>query len=75
MEEGVFSSIPDGNIGSIFGWGFAPFTGGTLQFINHVGPAAFVERAKELAAKYGDRFDPPQMLIDMAAKDEQFVAA
>jgi len=75
MEDGVFSSVPDGNIGSIFGWGFAPYTGGTLQFINHVGPAAFVARAKELAAKYGDRFNPPQLLMDMAAKNQEFQAA
>lgn len=72
MEEGVFDSIADGNIGSIFGWGFAPFTGGTLQFINHYGVKKFVERAKELAAKYGDRFAPPAKLVAMAAAGESF---
>jgi len=75
MEEGVFTSVADGNIGSIFGWGFAPYSGGTLQFINHIGPAKFVARAQELAAKYGDRFQPPQLLIGMAAQGKQFEAA
>jgi len=75
MEEGVFTSVADGNIGSIFGWGFAPYSGGTLQFINHVGPAKFVARAQELAAKYGDRFQPPQMLISMAEQGKAFEAA
>src|SRR5690606_23467832 len=50
MEEGVFTSVADGNIGSIFGWGFAPYSGGTLQYINHIGAETFVARAKELAA-------------------------
>ena len=72
MEEGVFTSVADGNIGSIFGWGFAPYSGGTLQFINHVGVGWFVERAKELADKYGARFTPPKTLIDMAAAGDTF---
>ena len=73
IEEGVFTSVADGNVGSIFGWGFAPFKGGTLQFINDYGVAAFVERAQQLAEAHGERFVPPQMLIDMAAEGRTFV--
>ena len=72
FEEGVFTNVADGNIGSIFGWGFAPFKGGTLQFINDYGVAEFVARAKELAAKYGDRFNPPALLEEMAASGKTF---
>ena len=73
FEEGVVTEVADANIGSIFGWGFAPHQGGTLQYINSVGgPKAFVERAKELESRFGDRFAPAQVLIDMAAKDEKF---
>jgi len=72
MEEGVIKTAADANLGSIFGWGFAPQHGGTLQFINATGIKKFVERAKELAAKYGDRFEPPQLLLKMAEKDETF---
>ncbi len=57
-EEGVLRSVADGNIGSIFGWGFALFQGGALQFINAYGPKKFVERARELAKKCGARFEP-----------------
>ncbi len=72
-QEGVVTEVADANIGSIFGWGFAPFQGGTLQYINSVGgPKVFVERAKELASEYGDRFAPAQVLIDMADKGEKF---
>ena len=71
-EENVVRSVADTNIGSIFGWGFAPQHGGTLQFINAMGVSAFVERSRELAAKYGERFEPAQILLDMAVKGEAF---
>ncbi|WP_166906459.1 3-hydroxyacyl-CoA dehydrogenase NAD-binding domain-containing protein [Mycobacterium sp. DL440] len=68
IDEGVLTSTADANIGSIMGIGFPPYTGGSAQFIvgyegaGGVGQAAFVARAKELAAKYGDRFLPPASL-------------
>ncbi|CAM4220629.1 3-hydroxyacyl-CoA dehydrogenase NAD-binding domain-containing protein [Psychrobacter arenosus] len=74
-EENVVRSVADTNIGSIFGWGFAPHQGGTLQFINAYGVKNFVERSRELAAKYGERFAPAQILVDMAEKGEEFVDA
>ncbi|MFN8277644.1 MAG: 3-hydroxyacyl-CoA dehydrogenase NAD-binding domain-containing protein [Chitinophagales bacterium] len=64
MEEGVFTSVADGNIGSVFGWGFAPFKGGTLQFINDYGIPQFIARANELKAKYGERFSVPKTLLE-----------
>ena len=49
-EEGVLTSVADANIGSIFGWGFAPFKGGTIQYINDFGTVEFVLRSQDLAA-------------------------
>jgi 3-hydroxyacyl-CoA dehydrogenase / enoyl-CoA hydratase / 3-hydroxybutyryl-CoA epimerase len=72
MQEGVLRSVADGNIGSIFGWGFAPFQGGALQYINAMGPAAFVARARELAAKFGPRFEPAPLVVTMAADGGRF---
>lgn len=69
-EENVVRTVADANIGSIFGWGFAPNQGGTLQFINSVGVDKFVARSRELAQKYGARFEPAQILVAMAAKGE-----
>jgi 3-hydroxyacyl-CoA dehydrogenase / enoyl-CoA hydratase / 3-hydroxybutyryl-CoA epimerase len=69
LDEGVLTSTADANIGSIMGIGFPPYTGGSAQFIvgyegpGGVGKEAFVARAKELAAKYGDRFNPPSSLL------------
>ncbi len=72
LAEGVVTSAADANIGSIFGWGFAPFTGGTLQFINAYGIRRFVERSGQLAGQYGARFEPPELLVEMAGKTARF---
>ena len=73
FEENVVRTVADANVGSIFGWGFAPNQGGTLQFINSVGVDKFVARSRELASKYGERFAPAQILVEMAQKGEEFV--
>ncbi|HTQ76444.1 MAG TPA: 3-hydroxyacyl-CoA dehydrogenase NAD-binding domain-containing protein [Burkholderiales bacterium] len=70
LEEGVLTAVHDGNIGSIYGIGFPAWTGGALQFVNHVGIAKFVERADALAKKHGARFAPPRLLRDKAARGE-----
>lgn len=71
-EENVVRSVADANVGSIFGWGFAPNQGGTLQFINSVGVKKFVERSRELAAAYGERYEPANILVEMAEKGQEF---
>jgi 3-hydroxyacyl-CoA dehydrogenase/enoyl-CoA hydratase/3-hydroxybutyryl-CoA epimerase len=71
-EEGVLRSVADANIGSIFGWGFAPFHGGALQFINALGAAAFVARARELAARFGPRFEPAAIVVRQAESGGRF---
>jgi 3-hydroxyacyl-CoA dehydrogenase/enoyl-CoA hydratase/3-hydroxybutyryl-CoA epimerase len=72
MEEGVLTSVADGNIGSIFGWGFAPFKGGTLQYINDYGFHEFIKRAQHLHTIYGERFAVPDMLVQMAKEGKEF---
>jgi 3-hydroxyacyl-CoA dehydrogenase/enoyl-CoA hydratase/3-hydroxybutyryl-CoA epimerase len=68
LDEGVLRSVPDANIGSIFGIGFPAWTGGVLQYVNGYpgGPAGFVARARELADRYGERFTPPESLVALA---------
>ena len=63
-EKNVLESIIDANIGSIFGIGFAPWTGGAIQFLNQYGLDQAVQRANELEAKYGERFKAPQRLVE-----------
>ncbi|WP_229052675.1 3-hydroxyacyl-CoA dehydrogenase NAD-binding domain-containing protein [Aeromicrobium sp. Leaf350] len=79
LEEGVLRTIPDANIGSIFGIGFPALQGGAIQYINgyeaadgSIGVEAFTARAQELAATYGDRFEPPALLLEKAKNGEKF---
>lgn len=72
VEENVLTSSADANIGSIFGWSFAPYSGGTLQFINAYGIEKFIARSRDLADKYGARFEPPQLLLEMAREGKEF---
>jgi 3-hydroxyacyl-CoA dehydrogenase/enoyl-CoA hydratase/3-hydroxybutyryl-CoA epimerase len=72
MEEEIVVDPREADVGSILGWGFAPYTGGTLSFIDTVGARAFVKRAGELEAKYGEQFKVPGLLKEMAEKNETF---
>ncbi|MBM3607660.1 MAG: 3-hydroxyacyl-CoA dehydrogenase [Alphaproteobacteria bacterium] len=72
VEDNVITDPREADVGSILGFGFAPFTGGVLSMIDFMGAAKFVARAKELEAKFGDRFKPCALLVDMAAKGETF---
>ncbi|ONI79487.1 3-hydroxyacyl-CoA dehydrogenase [Actinosynnema sp. ALI-1.44] len=74
FDEGVLTSIPDANIGSIMGIGFPPWTGGVIQYINGYpgGLKGFVARSRELASRYGAHFEPPASLVEKAEKGEIF---
>jgi 3-hydroxyacyl-CoA dehydrogenase/enoyl-CoA hydratase/3-hydroxybutyryl-CoA epimerase len=72
FEEGVVTDPREADVGSILGFGFAPYTGGALSYIDFMGAKAFVELCRNLQAKHGDRFSPPKMLLDMAASGETF---
>ena len=72
IEEGVVTDPREADVGSIIGFGFAPFSGGTLSYIDGMGTANFVALCERLRQKYGERFAPPKILIDMAAAGETF---
>jgi 3-hydroxyacyl-CoA dehydrogenase/enoyl-CoA hydratase/3-hydroxybutyryl-CoA epimerase len=71
-EENVVRSVADANIGSIFGWGFAPNQGGALQFINAVGAKQFVARSRELAKAHGQRFEPAAIVVKQEQEGGRF---
>lgn len=64
LEEGVLTSVVDANVGSIFGIGFAPWSGGAIQYLNQYGLEKALIRANSLEAKYGARFRAPELLKD-----------
>jgi 3-hydroxyacyl-CoA dehydrogenase/enoyl-CoA hydratase/3-hydroxybutyryl-CoA epimerase len=74
FDEGVIETAAEADIGSIMGIGFPAWTGGTAQYMNQYegGLAGFVARARELQAKYGDRFEPPASLVEKAERGETY---
>src|SRR4051812_31416411 len=72
VEDHVITDVREADVGSILGFGFAPFTRGTLSYIDFMGTKKFVELCHTFTAKYGSRFAPPKLLEEMAAKGETF---
>jgi 3-hydroxyacyl-CoA dehydrogenase/enoyl-CoA hydratase/3-hydroxybutyryl-CoA epimerase len=72
FEEGVVTDPREADVGSILGFGFAPYTGGTLSYIDGMGAGNFVLLCDKLAKKHGPRFSPPGLLIEMAKSHESF---
>jgi 3-hydroxyacyl-CoA dehydrogenase / enoyl-CoA hydratase / 3-hydroxybutyryl-CoA epimerase len=72
VEDHVITDVREADVGSILGFGFAPFTGGALSYIDFMGTKTFVELCHKFEKKYGSRFTPPKLLAEMAAKGETF---
>lgn len=72
MDDGVVKTPQDADIGSILGWGFAPHTGGVAGFVDRIGAAKLLALAERFERESGERYDPPQLLHDMAATNRQF---
>jgi 3-hydroxyacyl-CoA dehydrogenase/enoyl-CoA hydratase/3-hydroxybutyryl-CoA epimerase len=72
FEEGVITDLREADLGAILGWGFAPYTGGPVSYIDTIGVAKFVARCDALATRYGERFTPNALLREMAKKGESF---
>ena len=74
-HEEVVSDPQSADLGAIFGWGFAPWTGGPMSHIDTMGVDNFVRIADSLAQKHGERFKPPMSFRDKADKGETFYKA
>jgi 3-hydroxyacyl-CoA dehydrogenase/enoyl-CoA hydratase/3-hydroxybutyryl-CoA epimerase len=72
VEEKVIVDVREADVGSILGFGFAPYTGGTLSYIDRMGTKAFVALCDKLAKKHGDRFKTNKLLKQMAKANESF---
>lgn len=59
LEEGILQKPADADVGSILGWGFAPFTGGTASYVDFVGPKQFLTECADFALRFGERFNVP----------------
>jgi 3-hydroxyacyl-CoA dehydrogenase / enoyl-CoA hydratase / 3-hydroxybutyryl-CoA epimerase len=72
IEDEVVTDVREADVGSILGFGFAPFTGGTISYIDGMGVKTFIQMCNDLAKACGERFKPSKLLIDMADKGETF---
>ncbi len=72
LEEGVLMDIREGDVGAILGWGFAPWSGGPLSWLDIIGAPYAAERCDQLEAQYGARFKCPALLREMAEKGQTF---
>lgn len=72
LEDGIISNVTDGDLGAVFGIGFLPFTGGPFRAMDQWGVKKVVDRMLELEQKYGPKFKPAQILLDLAGRDGKF---
>ena len=72
LEEGVLRSARDGDIGAIFGLGFPPFRGGPFRYVDQHGAEAIVQKLGKLHEKHGLRFEPAELLVEMARDGRRF---
>ncbi len=72
LEEGVLEDIREGDVGAILGWGFAPWSGGPLSWLDIIGTPYAAERCDQLTEAYGERFACPPLLREMAEKGQSF---
>ena len=72
LEEGVLMDIREGDVGAILGWGFAPWSGGPLSWLDIIGTEEARAICADLAERHGPRFTPPALLVEMAGKGEEF---
>ena len=72
LEENVLTSPDDGDIGSIFGWGFPPWSGGVFSYIDMVGIENFVQRCDDYCERFGERFKAPDSLRERAKNKQSF---
>jgi 3-hydroxyacyl-CoA dehydrogenase/enoyl-CoA hydratase/3-hydroxybutyryl-CoA epimerase len=72
LEEGVLMDIREGDVGAILGWGFAPWSGGPLSWLDMLGTPYAASRCSELQSAHGDRFACPNLLREMAEKGQSF---
>jgi len=72
VEEGVVTDMREADVGSVLGFGFAPFAGGTISYIDGMGTPTFVALCRDFAKRHGARFAPGKLLVDMAKKGDTF---
>ncbi len=72
LGEGILRSARDGDVGAVFGLGFPPFRGGPFRWADALGTRALLEKVEGLRAKFGDRFEPAPLLVELGRENRPF---
>jgi 3-hydroxyacyl-CoA dehydrogenase/enoyl-CoA hydratase/3-hydroxybutyryl-CoA epimerase len=72
LDEGILRSPRDGDIGAIFGLGFPPFRGGPFRYVDVLGAPEVLRRTRSLEHRFGPRYEPAPLLVEMARKGRRF---
>ncbi len=72
LQEGILKSPTDGDLGAILGLGFPPFTGGPFRYVDYAGVENVVDRMHQFTDRFGVRFTPAPILVDMAKSGKTF---
>jgi len=72
LSDGIIRSPRDGDVGAVFGIGFPPFRGGPFRYMDTVGIQIVVQRLEDLNARFPGRFEPAEMLLEMARRRQNF---
>jgi 3-hydroxyacyl-CoA dehydrogenase/enoyl-CoA hydratase/3-hydroxybutyryl-CoA epimerase len=73
--EGVLRSARDGDVGAVFGLGFPAFRGGPFRLVDTLGAAETLRRVQGYADRFGERWRPAPLLVQMARKGERFLSS
>lgn len=72
LSDGIIRSSRDGDVGAVFGIGFPPFRGGPFRYMDSLGLQIVVQRLEDLNARFPGRFEPAEMLLEMARRKQVF---
>ena len=74
LGERILRSARDGDVGAIFGLGFPPFLGGPFRYADAIGPKTLLDRIERWHDRFGDRFEPAPLLVELARAEKKFYA-
>ena len=72
LSDGIIKSARDGDVGAVFGIGFPPFRGGPFRYMDSLGIQIVVQRLEDLNARFPGRFEPAELLLEMARRRQVF---
>jgi 3-hydroxyacyl-CoA dehydrogenase/enoyl-CoA hydratase/3-hydroxybutyryl-CoA epimerase len=75
LSDGIIRSPRDGDVGAVFGIGFPPFRGGPFRYMDSLGVKIVVQRLEDLNARFPGRFEPAELLLEMARRNQSFYSS